>query len=114
MKDLIGASATGVIFSISLPMSFFTVKEMAPERSYSLLRELLTMDARYAVVLMEIKERGVASIEKERRITLIVAEFHVKLSVCSHVRSFLLIKFSFNFKIVVFVFRVRYDSEKII
>jgi hypothetical protein len=72
------------------------------------------MDVRYAVVLMEIKERGVVSIEKERRMILIVAEFHVKLSVCSHVRSFLLIKLPFNLEIVVFVFRVRYDSERII
>jgi hypothetical protein len=72
------------------------------------------MDARYAVALIEIKKRGIANIEKERRITLIVTEFNVKLSVYSHVRNFLLIKFPFSLEIVVFVIRVRYDSEKII
>jgi hypothetical protein len=72
------------------------------------------MDARYAIALIKIKERGVANIKKERRIIFIVAEFHIKLSVCSHVRNFLLIEFLFSFEIVVFVLRIRYDSEKII
>jgi hypothetical protein len=61
------------------------------------------MDARYAVVLMEIKKRGIVSIEKKRRMTLIVAEFYMKLSVCSHVRSFLLIELPFSLEIVAFV-----------
>jgi hypothetical protein len=72
------------------------------------------MDARYAVALIEIKKRGVASIEKERRIAFIVAEFYMKLGVYNHVRNFLLIKFSFNLEIVVFVLRVRYDFKRII
>jgi hypothetical protein len=72
------------------------------------------MDARYTVVLMEIKERGVVSIKKERYIIFIVAEFYMKLSVYSHVRNFLLIELPFSFEIVVFVFRVRYDFERII
>jgi hypothetical protein len=38
----------------------------------------------------------------------------MKLDVYIHVRNFLLIKFSFNFEIVIFVFRIGYDSEKII
>jgi hypothetical protein len=62
------------------------------------------MDARYTVVLMEIKERGIVSIKKKKRIALIVAEFHIKLDVYNYVRNFLLIKFSFNLEIVVFVF----------
>jgi hypothetical protein len=73
------------------------------EKFYSLLRELLTIDARYAVALMEIKERGVASIKKKRRIALIVAEFYMKLGVYSYVRSFLLIELPFSLEIVVFV-----------
>jgi hypothetical protein len=72
------------------------------------------MDARYAIALMKIKEHGIVSIEKERRIIFIVAEFHMKLSVYNYVRNFLLIKFSFSFEIVVFVVRVRYDFERII
>jgi hypothetical protein len=65
--------------------------------------EFVGMDARYAVALMEIKERGVVSIEKERRMTLIVAEFHMKLGVYSHVRSFLLIELPFSLEIVSFL-----------
>jgi hypothetical protein len=72
------------------------------------------MNTRYAVTLMEIKERGIANIEKEKRIILIVAEFHMKLSIYSHVRNFLLIKFPFSLEIVVFVIRIKYDSERII
>jgi hypothetical protein len=72
------------------------------------------MDIRYAIILMKIKERDIANIEKERRIIFIIAEFYMKLSVYSHVRNFLLIKFSFNFEIVIFVLRIRYDFEKII
>jgi hypothetical protein len=63
---------------------------------------------------MEIKERGIANIEKEKRITLIVAEFYIKLNVCRHIRNFLLIELPFNFEIVAFVLRIKYDSEKII
>jgi hypothetical protein len=72
------------------------------------------MDARYTVALMEVKKRAVASIEKERRMAFIVAEFYVKLSVCSHVRSFLLIELPFSLEIVVFVRRVRYDFKRVI
>jgi hypothetical protein len=72
------------------------------------------MDTRYAVVLIKIKKRSVANIKKERRIILIVAEFYIKLSVYSHVRNFLLIELLFNFEIIIFVLRVRYDSERII
>jgi hypothetical protein len=79
-----------------------------------LLRELLTIDIRYAVILMEIKERDIANIKKERYIILIVAKFHIKLSVYNHVRNFLLIEFPFNLEIVVFVLRIRYDFERII
>jgi hypothetical protein len=61
------------------------------------------MDARYTVVLMEIKERGIVSIKKKKRMTFIVAEFHMKLDVYIYIRNFLLIEFSFNFEIVVFV-----------
>jgi hypothetical protein len=79
-----------------------------------LLRELFIINARYAVILMKIKKRSVANIKEERRIVLIVAEFYIKLSVYSYVRSFLLIKLSFDFEIIVFVLRIRYDFEKII
>jgi hypothetical protein len=79
-----------------------------------LLRELLTLDARYAIILMEIKECGVASIEKERYMIFIIAEFYMKLSVYSYVLNFLLIEFPFNLEIVIFVLRFRYDFEKII
>jgi hypothetical protein len=72
------------------------------------------MDARYTIVLMKVKKHSIASIKKERRIILIVAEFYMKLSVYNYVRNFLLIEFSFNFEIIVFVFRVRYDFERII
>jgi hypothetical protein len=72
------------------------------------------MDTRYAVALMEVKKRGIVNIKKERRIIFIVAEFYMKLSVYRHVRNFLLIEFSFNFEIVIFVFRIRYDFERII
>jgi hypothetical protein len=72
------------------------------------------MNTRYTVALMKVKERNIVSIEKEKRIIFIVAEFHMKLNIYSHVRNFLLIEFSFNFEIIVFVFRVRYDSEKVI
>jgi hypothetical protein len=72
------------------------------------------MDIRYAVILMEIKKCSIVNIKKERRIIFIVTKFHIKLNVYSYVRNFLLIEFSFNFEIVIFVFRVRYDSEKII
>jgi hypothetical protein len=63
------------------------------------------MNARYAVALIEIKKRGIANIEKKKRMALIVAEFHMKLGVCSHVRNFLLIKLPFNLEIVAFVLR---------
>jgi hypothetical protein len=69
------------------------------------------MNVRYAVVLIEIKERGVANIEKKKRMALIIAEFYMKLGVYSHVRSFLLIKFPFNLEIVL---RVRYNFKKVI
>jgi hypothetical protein len=72
------------------------------------------MNARYTVVLMKIKKCSVANIKKEKRMIFIVAEFHVKLSVYSHVQNFLLIELPFNFEIIIFVLRVRYDSEKII
>jgi hypothetical protein len=72
------------------------------------------MDIRYAVTLIEIKKRDIVSIKKKRRIILIVTEFYMKLSVYNHVRSFLLIEFPFNFEIVAFVLRIRYDFEKII
>jgi hypothetical protein len=78
------------------------------------LRELLTIDIRYAVALMEIKEHDIVNIEKEKRIIFIVAEFHIKLSVYSHVRNFLLIELLFNLEIVIFVLRIKYDFEKII
>jgi hypothetical protein len=79
-----------------------------------LLRELLIIDIRYAVILMKIKKRSVANIEKERRIILIVAEFHIKLIVCNYIRNFLLIKFPFILEIIIFVLRIRYDFERII
>jgi hypothetical protein len=72
------------------------------------------MDVRYAVAFMEIKKHDIANIEKKRRIIFIVAEFYIKLSVYNYIRNFLLIEFSFNFEIVIFVFRIRYDFEKII
>jgi hypothetical protein len=72
------------------------------------------MDIRYAVILMKIKKYNIANIKKKRRITFIVTEFYVKLNIYSHVRNFLLIKLSFNFEIVIFVLRIRYDSERII
>jgi hypothetical protein len=65
------------------------------------------MDIRYTVILMKIKKRDVVNIEKERRIIFIIAEFYMKLSVYNYVRSFLLIKFLFNFEIVIFVLRIR-------
>jgi hypothetical protein len=72
------------------------------------------MDIRYAVVLIEIKKCDIVSIKKKRRIILIVAEFYMKLNIYSHVRNFLLIEFSFNLEIVVFVLRIRYEFKKII
>jgi hypothetical protein len=72
------------------------------------------MNTRYAITLIEIKKCDIVSIKKKKRIILIVAEFHIKLNVCNHVRNFLLIEFSFNFEIIVFVFRVRYNIEKVI
>jgi hypothetical protein len=72
------------------------------------------MNTRYAIILMEVKERGIASIKKEKFIIFIVAKFHVKLSVYNHVRNFLLIELSFNLEIVVFMFWIRYDFERII
>jgi hypothetical protein len=48
------------------------------------------MDIRYTVILMEIKERGIANIKKKRRIVLIVAEFYMKLGVYIYIQSFLL------------------------
>jgi hypothetical protein len=62
------------------------------------------MNARYTVVLMEIKERGIANIKKKKHIIFIVAEFYIQLNVYIHVRNFLLIKFPFNLEIVAFVF----------
>jgi hypothetical protein len=35
------------------------------KKSYSLLRELFTMNIRYTIILIEIKKRGIASIEKK-------------------------------------------------
>jgi hypothetical protein len=55
-----------------------------------------------------------ALIKKEKHMIFIVTEFYMKLGVYSHVRNLLLIKFLFNFEIVVFVLRIRYDSERII
>jgi hypothetical protein len=72
------------------------------------------MDIRYAVILMEIKERGIANIKKERRIIFIVTEFYMKLSVYNYVRSFLLIEFLFSFEIVIFVLRIKYNFKRII
>jgi hypothetical protein len=57
--------------------------------------------------------RESSSIE-ERRITLIIAEFYMKLDIYIHIRNFLLIELPFNLEIIVFVLRIRYDSEKII
>jgi hypothetical protein len=72
------------------------------------------MDIRYTVILIEIKERDIANIEKKKRIILIVAGFHIKLSVCNYIRIFLLIEFPFSFEIVAFVLRIRHDFKKII
>jgi hypothetical protein len=78
------------------------------------LREFLIMDIRYAVALIKIKKRDIANIKKEKRIIFIVAEFYIKLNIYNHVRNFLLIKFPFNFEIVIFVLRIRYNFKKII
>jgi hypothetical protein len=78
------------------------------------LRELFIIDIRYAITLIEIKKSDIVNIEKKKRIILIVTEFYMKLNVYNHVRNFLLIEFSFNLEIVVFVFRIKYNSEKII
>jgi hypothetical protein len=72
------------------------------------------MDTRYTIILIKIKKRNVANIEKEKRIILIVAKFHIKLSVYNHVRNFLLIELPFNLEIIAFVLRIRYDFERII
>jgi hypothetical protein len=72
------------------------------------------MDIRYAVALMEIKERDIANIKKKKRMTFIATEFHIKLDVYNYVRNFLLIKLSFNFEIVIFVLRIGHDSKKFI
>ena len=84
------------------------------ERFYSLLRELLIIDIRYAVTLIEIKKRDIDNIKKKRYIIFIVTEFHMKLNVYNHVRNFLLIEFPFNLEIIVFVLQIKYDFEKII
>jgi hypothetical protein len=65
--------------------------------------EFVDMNARYAIVLIKIKERGIVNIKKERRMIFIVAEFHIKLGVYSHVRNFLLIELLFNLEIVFFL-----------
>jgi hypothetical protein len=72
------------------------------------------MDIRYAVALIEIKERDIANIKKKKRIILIIAEFYVKLDIYIHVQNFLLIEFPFNFEIVVFVLWIKYDFERVI
>jgi hypothetical protein len=72
------------------------------------------MNIRYTIALMKIKKRSIANIKKKKRIILIVTEFYIKLNVYNYVRNFLLIKFSFNFEIVIFVLRIRHDSKKII
>jgi hypothetical protein len=72
------------------------------------------MNIRYTVTLIKIKKCNIANIEKKRRIIFIVTEFYIKLSVYRHVRNFLLIKFPFNLEIIIFVLRIRYDSERII
>jgi hypothetical protein len=72
------------------------------------------MDIRYAITLMKIKKCSIANIEKKKRIILIVTEFYMKLNVCNLVRNFLLIKFLFNFEIIIFILRIRYDFERII
>jgi hypothetical protein len=69
------------------------------------------MNARYAIVLMKIKKRNIANIEKKRRITFIITEFYMKLSVYNYVRNFLLIEFPFNLEIVVFVLRIDLNFE---
>jgi hypothetical protein len=78
------------------------------------LRELPTMDIRYTIILIKIKKRGIANIKKEKRMIFIVTEFHIKLNVYNHVRNFLLMKFLFNFEIVIFVLQIRYDFKLII
>jgi hypothetical protein len=78
-----------------------------------LVRELSTIDTRYTIILMKIKKYDIANIKK-KRITGIVVKFYLKLDVYNYVRNFLLIKFPFNFEIVVFVFRIKYDFKKII
>jgi hypothetical protein len=72
------------------------------------------MNARYTIALIKIKERDIVSIKKKKRIILIIAEFYIKLGVCSHVRNFLLIKLPFSLEIVAFVFRIGHDSNGII
>jgi hypothetical protein len=72
------------------------------------------MNTRYAVALIEIKERGIASIKKKKYIIFIVTEFYIKLYIFIHIRSFLLIKLPFSFEIVVFILQIRYDFKKII
>jgi hypothetical protein len=79
-----------------------------------LLRELPTMNARYAITLIEIKECDITNIEKKKRIILIVAEFHMKLGVYNYIQSFLLIEFPFNLEIIIFVLRIKYNSKRII
>jgi hypothetical protein len=44
------------------------------EKSYSLLRELLIMNTRYAIILMKIKERDIANIEKKKTYNLYRSE----------------------------------------
>jgi hypothetical protein len=63
---------------------------------------------------MEIKKRDIANIEKKKYIIFIVTEFYMKLNIYNHVRNFLLIKLPFNLEIIVFMLRIKYDSEKII
>jgi hypothetical protein len=72
------------------------------------------MNARYTIILMKIKERGIVNIEKERRMILIVTEFYIKLGVYNNVRNFLLIEFPFNLEIMAFVLRVRYNFKRVI
>jgi hypothetical protein len=50
---------------------------------------------------MEIKKYDISNIKKEKRITFIITEFYMKLSVCNHVRNFLLIVFRELFKIFI-------------
>jgi hypothetical protein len=76
-----------------------------------LLRELLIINIRYIIILIKIKERDIANIKKKKRIIFIVTEFHMKLGVYNHIRNFLLIKFLFNLKILIFVFRHAYPRN---